>query len=100
MLTIRPLPVSSISGAARLEAKAVARRPPWNITSQCRRLAADAATAHVDRRPALAENERDALAAAAAAARDERDLPGERLRLHGRISGSSGRRRGVRPGLR
>jgi hypothetical protein len=43
--------------------------------SKRRRLAADAATADVDRRPLLAENEGDALAAATARAGDERNLP-------------------------
>jgi hypothetical protein len=43
-------------------------------TSQRRRLAAHAATADVDRRPLLTERERDALAAPAARAGDERDF--------------------------
>src|SRR6266511_1257473 len=51
-------------------------------TSQRRRLAAHAATADVDRRAPLAEHEGDALAATAARARDEHDLPLESLCAH------------------
>jgi hypothetical protein len=36
MFTIKPRRASIISGAARKDAKAAARRPPWNIRSQWR----------------------------------------------------------------
>jgi hypothetical protein len=36
MFTISPVPASIIIGAASIEAKAVARRPPRNIRSQWR----------------------------------------------------------------
>ena len=58
-------------------------------TAERRRLTADAAARDVDRRSPLAEDERDALAAAATRARHERDRPGEGALRHARPPSAS-----------